>query len=179
MEVNTMKDRNTICIVWKIKNEKLSRMYRENCGSRTKFCSDGCRNAYNNKINKDSNICATQQQVAQKLSCSIRTWRKIKTTWANSLARVLILIFHQYIKTKTGNTYFFYDQGYMLLDNDFYMLSKKILNPTQFQIWKKVFPHFCRYIIAILAILFFTMMPQWTSDDGVLLSIFNWKALEK
>jgi predicted nucleic acid-binding Zn ribbon protein len=27
----------------------------KNCGRGQKFCSDGCRNAYNNKINKDSN----------------------------------------------------------------------------------------------------------------------------
>ena len=30
------------------------------------------------------------------------------------------------LNTKTGNTYhFLYDQGYMVLDNDFYMLVKK------------------------------------------------------
>jgi hypothetical protein len=30
------------------------------------------------------------------------------------------------LHTKSGNTYYFvYDQGYMLLDNDFYMLVKK------------------------------------------------------
>jgi hypothetical protein len=34
--------------------------------------------------------------------------------------------FTNILKTKTGNTYYFlYDQGYMLLDNDFYMLVKK------------------------------------------------------
>jgi hypothetical protein len=50
-----MKDRSMTCIVWsKWSNEKLSRMYR-NCVEDKKFCSDGCRNAYNNKINKDSN----------------------------------------------------------------------------------------------------------------------------
>ncbi|MFB0910217.1 MAG: hypothetical protein QMA99_04585, partial [Flavobacterium sp.] len=36
------------------------------------------------------------------------------------------------------------------------------------------------FIIAILAILFLTMMPQWTSDNGVLLSEFSTeRALEK
>jgi hypothetical protein len=45
---------------------------------------------------------------------------------------------------------------------------------------KKVFLTFAVTFIIILALLFFTMMPQWTSDDGVLLSEFSTeRALEK
>ena len=34
--------------------------------------------------------------------------------------------FTNILQTKTGNTYYFiYDQGYMLLENDFYILVKK------------------------------------------------------
>ena len=36
--------------------------------------------------------------------------------------------FTSILHTKTGNTYYFlYDQGYMLLENDYYMLVKKDL----------------------------------------------------
>jgi hypothetical protein len=87
----------------------------------------------------------------------------------------LILIFTNILKTKTGNTYYFlYDQGYMLLDNDFYILVKRHLIPHNSPNMKKVFLTFAvTFIIAILALLFFTMMPQWTSDDDVLLSEFS------
>jgi hypothetical protein len=46
---------------------------------------------------------------------------------------------------------------------------------------KKVFLTFAvTFIIAIVALLFFTMMPRWTSDDDVLLSEFSTeRALEK
>ena len=34
--------------------------------------------------------------------------------------------FTNILQTKTGNTYYFlYDQGYMILENDYYMLVKK------------------------------------------------------
>jgi hypothetical protein len=52
---------------------------------------------------------------------------KSKTTRMKLLSKGFDFdFFTNILKTKTGNTYhFLYDQGYMLLDNDFYMLVKK------------------------------------------------------
>ena len=96
-----------------------------------KFCSDGCRNAYNNKINKDStnfmrNINNKLRKNYRILS-EINTEGKSKTTRAKLLSKGFDFnFFTNILQTKTGNTYYFlYHQGYMLLDNDFYMLVKK------------------------------------------------------
>ena len=96
-----------------------------------KFCSDGCRNAYNNKINKDStnfmrNINNKLRKNYRILS-EINTEGKSKTTRAKLLSKGFDFnFFTNILQTKTGNTYYFlYDQGYMFLDNDFYMLVKK------------------------------------------------------
>ena len=96
-----------------------------------KFCSDGCRNAYNNKINKDStnfmrNINNKLRKNYRILS-EINTEGKSKTTRAKLLSKGFDFeFFTNILQTKTGNTYYFlYDQGYLPLENDFYMLVKK------------------------------------------------------
>ena len=96
-----------------------------------KFCSDGCRNTYNNKINKDStnfmrNINNKLRKNYRILS-EINTEGKSKTTRAKLLSKGFDFeFFTNILETKTGNTYFFvYDQGYRALENDFYMLVKK------------------------------------------------------
>jgi hypothetical protein len=50
-------------------------MYRKLWVEDKKFCSDGCRNAYNNKINKDSNnymrtttSCAQNYRILSELN---------------------------------------------------------------------------------------------------------------
>jgi hypothetical protein len=51
---------------------------------------------------------------------------KSKPLGLNSKQRFWFWFFTNILKTKTGNTYYFlYDQGYMVLDNDYYMLVKK------------------------------------------------------
>jgi hypothetical protein len=52
---------------------------------------------------------------------------KSKTTRAKLLSKGFDFeFFTNILQTKTGNTYYFlYDQGYLALDNDFYMLVKK------------------------------------------------------
>jgi hypothetical protein len=52
---------------------------------------------------------------------------KAKTTRAKMLSKGFDFdFFTNILQTKTGNTYYFlYDQGYLPLDNDFYMLVKK------------------------------------------------------
>ena len=96
-----------------------------------KFCSDGCRNAYNNKINKDSTNY--MRNINNKLRKNYRILLalnpdgKSKTTRAKLVSKGFDFdYFTNILNTKTGNTYYFlYDQGYMQLENDYYMLVKK------------------------------------------------------
>jgi hypothetical protein len=96
-----------------------------------KFCSDGCRNAYNNKINKDSTNF--MRNVNNKLRKNYRILTalnpdgKSKATKAKLLSKGFDFNFiTNILNTKTGNTYHFvYDQGYLALENDYYMLVKK------------------------------------------------------
>ena len=96
-----------------------------------KFCSDGCRNAYNNKINKDStnymrNINNKLRKNYRILS-ELNVEGKSKTTRAKLMSKGFDFeFFTNVLNTKSGNTYYFlYDQGYMVLDNDYYMIVKK------------------------------------------------------
>lgn len=96
-----------------------------------KFCSDGCRNAYNNKINKDStNFMRNVNNKLRKnyrILSALNVDGKAKTTRAKLLSKGLDFeFFTNILETKTGNTYFFvYDQGYRVLEDDYYMLVKK------------------------------------------------------
>lgn len=96
-----------------------------------KFCSDGCRNAYNNKMNKDSNNY--MRNINNKLRKNYRILSELNTDGKSKTTRAKLSIkgfdfeyFTSILNTKTGNTYFFiYEQGYLPLENDYYMLVKK------------------------------------------------------
>ncbi|MFI0491131.1 hypothetical protein [Flavobacterium sp.] len=96
-----------------------------------KFCSDGCRNAYNNKINKDSTNF--MRNVNNKLRKNYRILALLNVDGKSKTTRTKLLskgfdfeFFTNILQTKTGNTYYFvYDQGYRLLEDDYYMLVKK------------------------------------------------------
>jgi predicted nucleic acid-binding Zn ribbon protein len=96
-----------------------------------KFCSDSCRNAYNNKINKDSNNF--MRNVNNKLRKNYRILSELNTEGKAKATREKMVnkgfdfdFFTNILQTKTGNTYYFlYDQGYRSLDNDYFMLVKK------------------------------------------------------
>ena len=96
-----------------------------------KFCSDGCRNSYNNKINKDStNFMRNVNNKLRKnyrILSALNVDGKSKTTRAKLLSKGFDFeFFTNILNTKTGNTYYFvYDQGYLALENDYYMLVKK------------------------------------------------------
>lgn len=98
-----------------------------------KFCSDGCRNAYNNKINKDStNFMRNVNNKLRKnyrILSALNVDGKSKTTRSKLISKGFDFeFFTNILNTKTGNTYYFlYDQGYMALENDYYMLVKKDL----------------------------------------------------
>ncbi|TYC11340.1 hypothetical protein ES677_10385 [Bizionia gelidisalsuginis] len=96
-----------------------------------KFCSDGCRNAYNNKMNKDG------KNLIRNINNRLRkNWRileesnpdqKTKTTKTKLIEKGFDFnYFTSIYTTKVGTVYYFvYDQGYLPLDNDFYALVKR------------------------------------------------------
>jgi predicted nucleic acid-binding Zn ribbon protein len=96
-----------------------------------KFCSDGCRNAYNNKMNKDStNLMRNVNNKLRKnyrILTDLNPEGKAKTTRTKLLSKGFDFEFFTSIyTTKSGNVYYFlYDQGYMVLENESYILVKK------------------------------------------------------
>ena len=98
-----------------------------------KFCSDYCRNAYNNKLNKDSNNLV--RNINNRLRKNYRILEayelkegKTRTTKNSLLNKGFDFDYITSLyTTKKGSTYFFvYDLGYLPLDNDFYMLVKRV-----------------------------------------------------
>jgi predicted nucleic acid-binding Zn ribbon protein len=96
-----------------------------------KFCSDGCRNAYNNKQNKDST------NLMRIINNRLRKNHRILLD-LNKDGKTKILIsklqnasfdfdyFTQLIVYKNGSEYkFVYDQGYKILDSEYILLVKK------------------------------------------------------
>lgn len=96
-----------------------------------KFCSDGCRNAYNNKMNKDStNLMRNINNKLRKnyrILADLNPEGKSKTTRSKLLGKGFDFEFFTSIyTTKTGNIYYFlYDQGYMAIENEGFVLVKK------------------------------------------------------
>jgi len=96
-----------------------------------KFCSDGCRNAYNNKMNKDStNLMRNINNKLRKnyrILADLNPEGKSKTTRSKLLGKGFDFEFFTSIyTTKTGNVYYFlYDQGYMAIENEGFVLVKK------------------------------------------------------
>ncbi|WP_396179716.1 hypothetical protein [Flavobacterium sp.] len=96
-----------------------------------KFCSDGCRNAYNNKINKDSTNF--MRNINNKLRKNYRILSELNLEGKTKVSRTKLMgkgfdfeFFTNILHTKTGNTYYFlYDQGYMALENDYYIIVRK------------------------------------------------------
>ncbi|QSE95902.1 DUF2116 family Zn-ribbon domain-containing protein [Fulvivirga lutea] len=96
-----------------------------------KFCSDQCRNSYNNRLNSDSN------NYIRKVNNTLRKNRRIlekltpngksKAPKAKLLEHGFDFNFHTntYI-TKAGATYYFcYEYGYLELENDWLALVKR------------------------------------------------------
>ena len=96
-----------------------------------KFCSDYCRNTHNNRLNEDAT------KYVRRINNILRKNRRIlthlnpkgkKTVDGITLAEEGFN-FHYYTNiytTKTGSQYFFcYEQGYLKLDDDRYMLVVK------------------------------------------------------
>lgn len=96
-----------------------------------KFCSDHCRNAHHNKVNKESSnlVRNTNNQLRRnyRILQELNPANKTKTSKSKLLAKGFNFEFITSIyTTKTGTIYYFvYDQGYLPLENDFYALVKR------------------------------------------------------
>ena len=96
-----------------------------------KFCSDYCRNTYNNKINKENKNMI--RNVNYRLRRNYKTLTELNKSGKTKITRVKLLssnfdfnVFTSIYTTKTGNTYYYvYNQGYLLLENDYYLLIKR------------------------------------------------------
>jgi hypothetical protein len=98
-----------------------------------KFCNDHCRNTYNNALKQtDNNLIRNINNLLRKnyrILQSINTDEKTKTTKNRLLQEGFSFdYFTSTYTTKAGATYYYlYDQGYLELDNDFYLLVKRDL----------------------------------------------------
>jgi len=96
-----------------------------------KFCSDGCRNTYNNNINKDTKNLI--RNTNNRLRKNYRILESLNPKQKTKVARAKLIeqgfdfkYFTSLYKTKAGTTYYFvYNQGYLPLENDFYALVKR------------------------------------------------------
>ncbi len=97
-----------------------------------KFCSDHCRNSYNNRLNKDSkNLVRVINNRLRKnyriLDSFALKEGKTRTTKTKLLDKGFDFEFITNLyTTKKGTTYYFvYDLGYLPLENDYYMIVKR------------------------------------------------------
>jgi len=96
-----------------------------------KFCGDGCRNAYNNRQNKDSKNLI--RNTNNRLRKNYRILEDLNPNQKTKCSRSRLIekgfdfnYFTSIYTTKTGNIYYFiYDQGYLPLENEYYALVKR------------------------------------------------------
>lgn len=99
-----------------------------------KFCNDYCRNAYNNKRNKDAkNLIRNINNRLRKnyrILESLNPDKKTKTTRSKLLDKGFSFdYFTEIYTTKKGTIYYFvYDQGYLPLENNYYALVRKTID---------------------------------------------------
>jgi len=96
-----------------------------------KFCSDYCRNSYNNKVDKESKnlIRNTNNRLRKnyKILSELNISGKTKVTRRKLFDKGFDFTFFTSIyTTKMGNVYYYlYDQGYLSLENDYFLLIKR------------------------------------------------------
>lgn len=96
-----------------------------------KFCSDYCRNAYNNKVNKDSKNLI--RNTNNRLRKNYKILSKLNSSGKTKITKIKLInnnfdfnLFTSIYTTKTGNVYYYiYDQGYLKLENDYFLLIKR------------------------------------------------------
>ncbi|AUC16319.1 hypothetical protein BTO06_14690 [Tenacibaculum sp. SZ-18] len=98
-----------------------------------KFCSDYCRNTYNNKVDKDTKNLI--RNINNRLKKNYKILSELNSSGKTKASRTKLYdkgfdfqLFTSLYQTKTGNTYFYvYNQGYLALENDLFLLIKKEL----------------------------------------------------
>ena len=96
-----------------------------------KFCSDACRNSYNNRVNKDSkNLIRNVNNRLRKnwrILEALNPEQKTRTSRAKLIEKGFDFnYFTSIYTTKKGTVYYFvYDQGYLKLDDGYYALVKR------------------------------------------------------
>lgn len=97
-----------------------------------KFCDDGCRNSYNNRMGKDFNNL--MRSTHNKLRKNYRILFSLNFIDGKSKVRKALLMaegfdfefFTSYKVYKNGAEYrFVYDTGYRFLDDDYILVVKK------------------------------------------------------
>ena len=99
-----------------------------------KFCGDHCRNTYNNKIDvKTKNLI---RNTNNRLRKNYKVLTKLNVKGKTKVTRLRLYdhnfdfnFFTSTYITKAGKIYYYlYDQGYLELENDYYLLIKKNLD---------------------------------------------------
>ncbi len=96
-----------------------------------KFCSDACRNAHNNALNKDSKNL--MRNINNRLRKNYRILERLNSKDKTKVRKEQLVeegFYYEYFTsqhvTNSGSKYnYVYDQGYLPLDNDWYLLVKK------------------------------------------------------
>jgi predicted nucleic acid-binding Zn ribbon protein len=96
-----------------------------------KFCSDACRNSYNNALNKDSKNLV--RNINNRLRKNYRILEKLNTKDKTKVKKETLLkhgfsfdyFTSEYITQARSKYNYVYDQGYLALDNDWFLLVKR------------------------------------------------------
>jgi len=96
-----------------------------------KFCDDACRNSYNNRVNKDTKNLI--RNTNNRLRKNYRILEALNVKNKTKLSRSKLIekgfdfnYFTSIYTTKTKSVYYFvYNQGYLRLENDYYLLIKR------------------------------------------------------
>ncbi len=96
-----------------------------------KFCSDQCRNEFNNKQNQDANSYI--RRINYLLRKNRRILEELNPEGKSKVTRTKLLnkgfdfrYFTSIYQTRTGNTYYFcYEQGYLPINDNFYTLVRR------------------------------------------------------
>lgn len=96
-----------------------------------RFCGDQCRNVYNNRDQREHkrNIYKVNRRLLQnyRILKKLNKGDKTKVTHKKLIDAAFSFSYITSIyRTKAGKIYYFvYDQGYLPLDNDWYVLVKR------------------------------------------------------
>lgn len=96
-----------------------------------KYCSDACRNAHNNELNKDTKNLV--RNVNNRLRKNYRILEALNSKDKIKVSRERLIregfnfeYFTSIYTTKSGSVYYYlYDQGYLPLENDYFLLVKR------------------------------------------------------